>query len=215
MRFYDVFGPAGPFGANIAFAIRARGEYIDIHTVSSLCYASNCLTRLCVCLVEGLRDFGPAQSPFGSFLLLQGLETLPLRGARHAENANKLAQWLTTHPAVESVSHPSLPDHPSHNLAKKYFRADHYGSVLTFNIKGGKDAGVKLINSVKLLSHLANVGDAKSLIIQPSSTTHEQLSEQEQLDSGVTPGLIRISVGIETFADIQADLDQALNASQI
>lgn len=188
IRFHDIFGPSGPFGANITFAIRVR--------------------------VEGLRDFGPAQSPFGSFLLLQGIETLPLRGARHAENANKLAIWLSNHGAVESVNHASIESHPYHALAKKYLRPGTFGSVLTFNIKGGKEAGVKLINGVKLLSHLANVGDAKTLIIHPASTTHQQLSDEEQQSSGVNPGLIRVSVGLEDFADIVADLDQALTLSQ-
>lgn len=164
--------------------------------------------------MEGLRDFGPCQSPFGSFLLLQGIETLALRGARHAENANKLALWLLDHPAVESVSHPSLPDHPAHANAIKYFRDGTFGSVLMLNVKGGREAGVKLINSVKLLSHLANVGDAKTLIIHPASTTHDQLSGEEQVAAGVSPSLIRISVGIESFEDIVSDLDQALKLSQ-
>lgn len=164
--------------------------------------------------MEGLRDFGACQSPFGSFLLLQGLETLPLRGERHNLNANRLATWLSTHAAVDFVIHASLPSHPWHAAAKKYFRPDHYGSVLSFGIKGGKEAGIKFINSVKLLSHLANVGDAKTLVIHPASTTHEQLSEEEQASSGVSPNLIRVSVGLEHFDDIQADIDQALAASQ-
>ena len=164
--------------------------------------------------MEGLRDFGSALSPFGGFLLLQGLETLPLRGARHVENSNKLAQWLTTHPAVESVSHGSLESHPWHLLAKKYFRNGTYGSVLTFKIKGGIEAGKKFINNVKLASHLANVGDAKTLVIHPASTTHEQLSDLEQLSTGTTPNLIRVSVGLEDLNDIIEDIDQALKISQ-
>ena len=165
-------------------------------------------------IVEGLRDLGSSQSPFGSFLLLQGLETLPLRGDRHVENANKLALWLKSHPAVESVNHPSLPDQAWHANAVKYFRAGTFGVVLTFNIKGGVEAGKRFINSVKLLSHLANVGDAKTLVIHPASTTHEQLSDVEQVSSGVTPNLIRVSVGLENFDDITEDFNQALNLSQ-
>jgi len=164
--------------------------------------------------VEGLRDLGSCQSPFGSFLLLQGVETLSLRSARHNENAIKLANFLKTHAAVEAVNHPSQEDHPYHELAKKYFRKNLFGSVVSFHIKGGKEAGVRFINSVKLASHLANVGDAKTLVIHPTSTTHEQLSDIEQFSSGVFPNAIRVSVGIETIEDIIADFDQALNKSQ-
>ncbi len=181
LKFAEVFGPDGPFG-NIAFIIRAR--------------------------VEGLRDFGPSQSPFNSFLLLQGLETLSLRVQRHVDNALALAQWLQSQSAVESVSYPGLADHPSHERAKKYMRHG-FGAVLTFEIKGGLDAGKRFIDSVELASHLANVGDAKTLVIHPASTTHQQLSEAEQLSSGVTPSMVRISVGIEHIDDIKQDFEQA------
>jgi O-acetylhomoserine (thiol)-lyase len=185
LKFWDVFGSAGPFG-NIAFAIRAR--------------------------VEGLRDIGPCLSPFNSFLFLQGLETLSLRVDRHNENALKVAQWLERHPQVEWVSYPGLPNHPSHASAKKYLRAGLFGSIVVFGIKGGIEAGKAFINNVKLSSLLANVGDAKTLVIHPSSTTHQQLSEKEQHDSGVTPELIRISVGIEHIDDILEDFDEALRS---
>jgi O-acetylhomoserine (thiol)-lyase len=185
MKFWDVFGTPGPFG-NIAFAIRAR--------------------------VEGLRDIGAAISPFNSFLLLQGLETLSLRVERHGQNAMKLAQWLEKHPLVEWVSYPGLPDHPHHANAKKYLRNGLFGSILVFGIKGGAEAGKKFINSVTLSSLLANVGDAKTLVIHPASTTHEQLSKEEQILSGVTPDLIRVSVGIEHIEDIIEDFDEALRA---
>ena len=181
LNFWETFGPKGPFG-NIAFIIRAR--------------------------VEGLRDFGPCLSPFNSFLFLQGLETLSLRVQRHNDNAIELARWLEKHPAVSWVSHPSLPAHPSHALAKKYLR-NGFGSVLTFGIKGGRDAGRKFIDSVKLASHLANVGDAKTLVIHPNTTTHQQLSDAEQKASGVTADLVRVSVGIEHIEDIKADFEQA------
>ncbi len=184
LKFWDTFGPKGPFG-NIAFIIRAR--------------------------VEGLRDFGPCLSPFNSFLFLQGLETLSLRVQRHNDNAISLAAWLEKHPAVAWVSHPSLPSHPSHALARKYLR-NGFGSVLTFGIKGGRDAGRKFIDSVKLASHLANVGDAKTLVIHPTTTTHQQLSDEEQKASGVTPDLVRVSVGIEHIEDIKADFQQAFDA---
>ncbi|MBP6673492.1 MAG: O-acetylhomoserine aminocarboxypropyltransferase/cysteine synthase [Bacteroidetes bacterium] len=183
LKFWDVFGTPGPFG-NIAFAIRAR--------------------------VEGLRDLGAAISPFNSFLLLQGLETLSLRVERHNQNALKLAQWLEKHPLVEWVSYPGLPNHPHHALAKKYLRNGLFGSVLVFGIKGGAAAGKKFINNVKLASLLANVGDAKTLVIHPASTTHEQLNQEEQLLSGVTPDLLRVSVGIEHIEDIIEDFDEAL-----
>lgn len=185
LKFWDVFGSPGPFG-NIAFIIRAR--------------------------VEGLRDLGPALSPFNSFLLTQGLETLSLRIERHNENALKLAQWLEKHPLVEWVSYPGLPNHPSHTLAKKYLRNGLFGSILTFGITGGAESGKTFINNVKLASLLANVGDAKTLVIHPASTTHEQLSPEEQLLSGVTPDLVRVSVGIEHIEDIIEDFDEALRA---
>lgn len=141
-----------------------------------------------------------------------GLETLALRGERHCQNANALAKWLSENDAVEWVSHPSLPSHPSHEKAKKYFRADCFGGVLTFGPKGGYDAAMKFINSVKLASHLANVGDAKTLVIHPSGTTHQQLSDEEQAAAGCKKEMIRVSVGIESIEDIIADFDQALKA---
>ncbi len=182
LKFWEVFGKDGPFG-NIAFAIRAR--------------------------VEGLRDLGPSQSPFNSFLLLQGLETLSLRVERHNQNANALAHWLRAHPQVANVNYLGFTEHPSHLRAKKYLKHG-FGSVFTFEVLGGKDAAEGFINGLKLASHLANVGDAKTLVIQPSATTHQQLSEAEQKSAGVTPGLIRVSVGIEHIEDIVADFAQAL-----
>lgn len=179
--FWDVFGTNGPFG-NIAFIIRAR--------------------------VEGLRDFGPALSPFNSFLLLQGLETLSLRVQRTVDNALAIAQWLEAHPQVEQVNYPGLSSSPSHAHARKYLRHG-FGGVLSFTIKGSKENATRFIDSLQLVSHLANVGDAKSLIIQPSATTHQQLSEAEQLASGVLPNLLRLSAGIEHIDDIKADLEQA------
>ncbi len=181
--FSDVFGIDGPFG-NIAFIIRAR--------------------------VEGLRDFGPAISPFNSFLLIQGLETLSLRAQRHADNALTLAKWLEKHPKVEKVNYPGLESSPYHSLAKKYLK-NGFGGVLSFTIKGDKKQTTDLVESLELVSHLANVGDAKTLIIQPSATTHQQLTEQEQLASGVSPNQLRVSVGIEHIDDIVADFDNALN----
>ena len=167
---------------NIAFIIRAR--------------------------VEGLRDLGASLSPFNAFLLLQGLETLSLRIDRHVQNAQTLAEWLVDHPKVEWVNYPSLPNHPYHDRAKKYL--DHgFGAVLNFGIKGGLEAGRSFINAVKLASHLANVGDAKTLVIHPTSTTHQQLSESEQKSAGGTPDLIRVSVGLEHIEDIKADFEQA------
>ncbi len=163
--------------------------------------------------VQLLRDMGSALSPFNSFLLLQGLETLHLRMERHSENALKVARFLESHPAVEWVSYAGLESHPSYALAKKYLPKGQ-GAILTFEIKGGVEAGRKLINSVKLFSHLANVGDSKSLIIHPASTTHQQLTEAEQEAAGVSPGLIRLSVGTESIEDILHDLDQAIKASQ-
>ena len=183
LNFYEVFGPSSPFG-NIAFIIRAR--------------------------VEGLRDLGPSLSPFNAFLLLQGLETLSLRLDRHVSNALALAQWLQQHPKVEWVNYLGLPDHPYHDRAKKYLRHG-FGGVLNFGIKGGLEAGRSLINALKLASHLANVGDAKTLIIHPASTTHQQLSETEQQSAGVSPDLVRVSVGIEHIDDIKADFAQAFD----
>jgi O-acetylhomoserine (thiol)-lyase len=181
--FWDVFGANGPFG-NIAFNIRAR--------------------------VEGLRDWGNTISPFNSFLLVQGLETLSLRLERHVQNTQALAGWLEKHPKIEYVNYPGLKSSKYHTLAQKYFPKGP-GAVLTFKIKGQPENADKLIDQVKLLSHLANVGDAKSLIIHPSATTHEQLSPEEQKASGVEPGLLRLSVGIEHIEDIQEDLQQALD----
>ncbi len=160
-----------------------------------------------------LRDTGAAQSPFGAFLTLLGLETLHLRLERHSKNALAVAQFLEKHPSVLWVNYPGLPSHPDHANAKKYF-PDGQSGIVGFGIKGGKAAGAKLINSVKLLSHLANIGDAKSLIIHPSTTTHSQLTPEEQLRTGVTPEYVRLSVGIEDVRDIIADLDQALKTSQ-
>ncbi|NLC55924.1 MAG: homocysteine synthase [Armatimonadetes bacterium] len=159
-----------------------------------------------------LRDLGPAQSPFNAFLLLQGLETLPLRMQRHSENALAVARWLESHPQVSWVTYPGLESHPQHALAKKYHRGG-YGAMIGFGIKGGAEAGRRLIDNVRLFSHLANVGDAKSLIIHPASTTHQQLSEEEQRAAGITPDFVRLSIGIEHIDDIIADLDQALQAS--
>ena len=181
--FSDVFGVNGPFG-NIAFIIKAR--------------------------VEGLRDFGPTISPFNSFLLLQGLETLSLRVDRTVENAQKLAEFLKNHPKVEKVLYPGLPSFPDYENAKKYLKKG-FGGVLNFEIKGGKEAAVKFINHLQLVSHLANVGDSKTLIINPASTTHEQLSDEERLKAGITPGQIRLSVGIEHIDDIIADLEQSFS----
>lgn len=185
LKFWDVFGEGNPLGLpNIAFIIRAR--------------------------VEGLRDFGPAISPFNSFLLIQGLETLSLRVQRSVDNALALAQWLEQHPNVETVNYPGLSTSTYHRLAKKYLR-NGFGAVLSFTLKGTKEHTAKLVDSLKLVSHLANVGDAKTLIIQPSATTHQQLSDEEQIASGVLPTLLRVSVGIEHIDDIKADFQQAFD----
>lgn len=181
LKFWEVFGADSPFG-NIAFAIRAR--------------------------VEGLRDFGPALSPFNAFLLLQGLETLSLRLERTVENALELAQWLEKYPQVEYVNYPGLKSSPYHDLAKKYLKHG-FGGVFSFKLKGASETADQFINSLSLISHLANVGDAKTLIIHPSSTTHEQLSAEEQKTAGIEPGLLRVSVGIEHIDDIKADLTAA------
>lgn len=182
--FSDVFGKEGSFG-NIAFAIRAR--------------------------VEGLRDFGPAISPFNSFQLIQGLETLSLRVERTVSNALFLAQWLEQHEDVEYVNYPGLESSKYHERAKKYLK-NGFGGVLSFKLKGGKEAADSLVNNVRLISHLANVGDAKTLIIHPSATTHEQLSDEDQIRAGAIPGLLRLSVGIEHHTDLVRDLSEAFAA---
>ena len=160
-----------------------------------------------------LRDIGAALSPFNAFQLIQGLETLHVRMARHVENAHKVAEWLDKHPLVEWVNYPGLPSHKDYARAQKYLQRG-TGAIIGFGIKGGLEAGKKFIDNVKLLSHLANIGDAKSLVIHPASTTHQQLSPEEQIATGVTADFIRLSVGIEDIDDIIADIDQALSASQ-
>ena len=181
MVFSDVFGVNSPLG-NIQFIIRAR--------------------------VEGLRDWGPSISPFNSFLLLQGLETLSLRVDRIVQNALSLAQWLEQHEQVEAVKYPGLTSSVYHDLAQKYLKRG-FGGVFTFKIKGSGDLADQFVNSLKLVSHLANVGDSKTLIIHPAATTHQQLSEQEQSSAGVEPGVLRVSAGIEHIDDIKADFEQA------
>ncbi|MCT4589256.1 MAG: O-acetylhomoserine aminocarboxypropyltransferase/cysteine synthase [Carboxylicivirga sp.] len=183
LKYWEVFGSESPFG-NIAFITRAR--------------------------VEGLRDYGSALSPFNAFQLIQGLETLSLRVDRHVSNALEIATWLENHPQVEFVKYPGLESSPYHSLAKKYLKRG-FGGVMSFKIKGDAQAGDQFINNLSLISHLANIGDAKSLIIHPSSTTHEQLSLEEQKASGVEPGLLRLSVGIEHIDDIKADLSAAFD----
>ncbi|MCD4700164.1 MAG: O-acetylhomoserine aminocarboxypropyltransferase/cysteine synthase [Phycisphaerae bacterium] len=160
-----------------------------------------------------LRDMGGCMSPFAAFLFLLGLETLHLRMPRHCQNAQTVAEWLVKHPAVEWVNYPGLPDHPHHAGAEKYL-PDGAGAIIGFGIKGGREAGIRFINNVKLASHLANIGDAKTLVIHPASTTHQQLTKEEQAATGVTDEYIRLSVGIEDVEDIKADLDQALTGSQ-
>ena len=155
---------------------------------------------------------GSCMSPFNAWLFVLGLETIHLRMPRHCENALKLAQWLEKRPEVTWVNYPGLSSHPNHDLAKKYL-PDGQGAILGFGIKGGREAGIKFINSVKLASHLANIGDSKTLVIHPASTTHQQLSDEEQLAAGVTPDYIRVSVGTEHLDDIVADFEQALKAS--
>ncbi len=183
LKFWDVFGEGNPLGLpNIAFIIRAR--------------------------VEGLRDLGPSLSPFNAFLLLQGLETLSLRVQRSIDNALGLAKWLEKHPLVEKVNYPGLESSPYHKLAKKYLK-NGFGAVLSFTLKGTKTHTTGLVDNLKLISHLANMGDAKTLIIQPSATTHQQLTDEEQATAGVLPNLLRISVGIEHIDDIKGDLQQA------
>ena len=165
------------------------------------------------CRLQLMRDIGACTSPFNAFLFLQGLETLHLRMERHSSNAMAVAKFLKEHPRVAWVNYPGLPDHPSYALAKKYHKNEQYGAILGFGIKGGLEAGRKLIDNLQLFSHLANIGDAKSLVIHPASTTHQQLTEEEQLATGVTPDFVRLSIGIEDVEDLIADLDQALNAS--
>jgi O-acetylhomoserine (thiol)-lyase len=163
--------------------------------------------------VQLLRDIGPALSPFNAFLVLQGVETLSLRMQRHSENALKVARFLEDHPAVTWVNYPGLPSHPTHELAKKYL-AGGFGAIIGFGIRGGMQAGIKFIESAELLSHLANIGDAKSLVVHPASTTHQQLSEEEQIATGVTPDFVRLVIGLEDVQDIIADIDRALKESQ-
>lgn len=183
LKYWETFGADSQFG-NIAFITRAR--------------------------VEGLRDYGSALSPFNSFLLIQGLETLSLRVDRHVQNALQIAEWLEQHPQVDYVKYPGLVSSPYHTLAQKYLKRG-FGGVMSFKIKGDAQAADKFINNLELISHLANIGDAKSLIIHPSSTTHEQLSIDEQKASGVEPGLLRLSVGIEHIDDIKGDLEAAFS----
>lgn len=185
LKYWETFGNFPGLG-NVAFIIKAR--------------------------VQLLRDLGPALSPFNAFLFLQGLETLPLRVKKHSENAFIVAQFLKNHPSVAWVNYPGLRDHPSHELAKKYLKGN-FGGLVGFGIKGGLEAGKRFIESVKLLSHLANIGDAKSLVIHPASTTHQQLTKQEQAETGVTEDYIRLSIGIEDVEDIKEDIDQALRAA--
>lgn len=183
LKIWEVFGEGGPFG-NIAFAIRTR--------------------------IEGLRDLGPSLSPFNAFQLVQGLETLSLRVQKTVDNALELAQWLEKHPKVTQVNYPGLSGSPYHSLAKKYLR-NGFGGVLSFRVKGDASKVEGVIDNLRLISHLANVGDAKTLIIHPSSTTHEQLSADEQIKAGVYPNLLRLSLGIEHIDDIKWDLDNALS----
>ncbi|MEN8157957.1 MAG: O-acetylhomoserine aminocarboxypropyltransferase/cysteine synthase [Bacteroidota bacterium] len=185
LKFWETFGSESPFG-NIAFIIKSR--------------------------VEGLRDVGPSQSPFNSFLLIQGLETLSLRMDRHVSNTLALAKWLEKHPDVDQVHYPGLESSPHHKNAKRYLPKG-AGGVLGFTLKGHKERAIKLVDSLELVSHLANVGDVRTLIIQPAATTHQQLSEEEQLAAGVTPTLLRVSVGLEHIDDIIADFEQAFKKS--
>ena len=186
LNYWDVFGRFEPFGgANIAYIIKAR--------------------------VQWLRDTGACLAPFNAFLFLQGLETLHLRMARHSENALRIAQFLESHPKVSWVNYPGLPNHPTHAQVKKYMKNGWAGAILGFGIKGGAAAGRKFIESLKLFSHLANIGDAKSLAIHPASTTHSQLTPEERLQSGVSEDFIRLSIGIEDAEDLEADLNQAMD----
>ena len=185
LKYWDVFGNFPGLG-NVAFIIKAR--------------------------VQLLRDIGAALSPFNSFLFLQGLETLPLRQRQHSQNALEVARFLKQHPLVSWVNYPGLEDHPSHANAAKYLGSN-FSALVGFGIKGGLEAGKKFINSVKLLSHLANIGDAKSLVIHPASTTHQQLTQEEKEATGVTEDFIRLSIGLENVQDIKDDIDQALQAT--
>jgi len=186
LEYWNVFGDFPDMG-NIAFIIKAR--------------------------VQGMRNIGPCPSPFNSFLFLQGIETLPLRIKKHCENTLALAQHLEKHEQVEWVTYTGLPDHPSHEMAKKYLSGG-FGAVFGFGIKGGSEAGRKFINSVKLASHLANVGDAKTLVLHPASTSHQQMSEEAQKAAGITPEFVRVAVGIESIEDIIADFEQALEKAK-
>jgi O-acetylhomoserine (thiol)-lyase len=186
LKYWDTFGNFPGLG-NVAFIIKVR--------------------------VTLLRDLGAALSPFNAFLFLQGLETLPLRQRQHSENALAVARWLKAHPLVSWVTYPGLPEDPNHRQAAKYLKRG-FGGIVGFGLKGGLEAGRKFINSVKLLSHLANIGDAKTLVIHPASTTHQQLTPEEQRATGVTQDYVRLSIGLEDVEDIKADIDQALQASQ-
>jgi O-acetylhomoserine (thiol)-lyase len=181
IKYWEAFGNLQGLG-NVAFILKVR--------------------------VQLLRDLGPALSPFNSFLFEQGLETLPLRQRKHSENALDVAKHLKNHPSVKWVNYPGLPEHPSHKLATKYLRG-YYGGIVGFGIKGGLEAGRKFIESVELLSHLANIGDAKSLVIHPATTTHQQLTREEQETTGVTEDYVRLSIGLEDVEDIKEDIDQA------
>ena len=182
LNFWETFGSGSPHG-NIAFAVRAR--------------------------VEGLRDLGPTISPFNSFMMLQGLETLSLRAQRTLDNTMGIAMWLREHPNVESVNYPGLPDNPYHQSAKKYLRGG-FGGVLSFRVKGGKEATGRVLDRLQLISHVTNVGDVRTIVTYPATTTHQQLNDAEQLSVGVYPNLLRLSLGLEHIDDIRADLDQAL-----
>jgi len=185
VRYWESFGNVPGMG-NVAYVFKAR--------------------------LQWLRDLGACLSPFNSFLFLQGLETLPLRQERHSSNALDVARFLQQHPSVSWVSYPGLEDHPSHAVAAKYLKGK-YGALVGFGIEGGRTAGARFINSVKLLSHLANIGDAKTLVIHPASTTHQQLTPKEQAETGVTDDFVRLSIGLEHKDDIEADIDQALKAA--
>jgi O-acetylhomoserine (thiol)-lyase len=185
LKYWDTFGNFPGLG-NVAFIIKVR--------------------------VQLLRDIGAALSPFNAFEFIQGLETLPLRIRKHSDNALEIAKFLKQHPSVSWVNYPGLADNPNHRIASKYLK-NHYGGIVGFGIKGGYEAGKKFINSVKLFSHLANIGDAKSLVIHPASTTHQQLNAKEQEETGVTQDYIRLSIGIEDVQDIKDDIDQALKAA--
>jgi len=184
LNFWNTFGSGSPHG-NIAFSVRAR--------------------------VEGIRDLGPTISPFNSFMLLQGLETLSLRAQRTAENTMEAALWLQKHPKVESVCYPGLPDNKYHQLAKKYLK-NGFGGVLSFRVKDGKEATGRVVDRLQLISHVTNVGDVRTIITYPATTTHQQLSEAEQLSVGVYPNMLRMSLGLEHIEDIKADLDSALRS---